>query len=291
MRGPSDEVRAHCAAVAAAARHVAIDEGALDAFTIGEPPPPLDPTTHFLEGSEEDVAAYVLTLDAVNFGSGWFAELGLPSGGGGYEVVARGLAERFRAHGPWRATELRGMDRHEVAEMLALPAAHRLMALFADALRELGAWLGERTPLQAVTAAGTSAQRMVAELARMPMWRDTGYLKRAQIAVSDLALAGVATFGDLETLTVFADNLLPHVLRVDGVLRLDPALEADIDAGRALARGGAEAELRACSVVACARIAERAGMIERDVDNVLWTRGLGARYRERPPHRCLTVFY
>ena len=43
-------------------------------------------------------------------------------------------------------------------------------------------------------------------------------MKRAQIAAADLALAGIAPADDLPELTLFADNLVPHVLRIDGVL-------------------------------------------------------------------------
>ena len=43
----------------------------------------------------------------------------------------------------------------------------------------------------------------------------TPFFKRAQITPNDLALAGVAEFDDLDRLTIFADNLVPHVLHVD----------------------------------------------------------------------------
>ena len=69
-----DQVREHCAAVAGAARHVAIDPDRLGAVEPA-PPPALDPERHYLEGPPEDVARYLLTLDAVNFGSGWFPTL------------------------------------------------------------------------------------------------------------------------------------------------------------------------------------------------------------------------
>ena len=65
------------------------------------------------------------------------------------------------------------------------------------------------------------------------MFDDRGFFKRAQLVPSDLALAGMARFRDLDRLTIFADNLVPHVLRVDGVLVYDPRLAARIDAGRA----------------------------------------------------------
>ena len=66
-----DDVRSSCAAIAASAGSVRIDLDALDSVEPG-PPPALDPERHYLEGSEADVAAYLLTLDTINFGSGWW---------------------------------------------------------------------------------------------------------------------------------------------------------------------------------------------------------------------------
>jgi hypothetical protein len=171
--------------------------------------------------------------------------------------------------------------------------AHELMALYARALRDLGAWLGDRTALDAVAAAGGSARRLARQLADgMPFFADAGFFKRAQIAANDLVLAGVAAFADVDELTVFADNLLPHVLRVDGVLELDPALAARIDAGEDIAAGSdAERELRACAVHACELIARDLGVAPRMLDNWLWNRGRAAPYSERPAHRTRTVAY
>ena len=63
----------------------------------------------------------------------------------------------------------------------------------------------------------------------MPFFDDRGFYKRAQIVANDFALAGIAEFDDLDRLTIFADNLVPHVLRIDGVLRYDDQLAARID--------------------------------------------------------------
>jgi hypothetical protein len=125
----------------------------------------------------------------------------------------------------------------------------------------------------------------------MAMFADHGFYKRAQIVPSDLELAGVARFADLDRLTIFADNLVPHVLRCDGVLVLDERLAAHIDAGRLLRPGAQEREIRACAVHACALIAGRTGLSERDIDNALWARGQQPAYKARPRHRCRTVFY
>ena len=75
------------------------------------PPPELDPERHYLEGSREDVATYLLVLDTINFGSGWFPTLNKRPNSSGYFTVAWGLADRFRAEGPYTNDELRSDDR------------------------------------------------------------------------------------------------------------------------------------------------------------------------------------
>jgi putative queuosine salvage protein len=292
----SDRVRAACAEIAAHARSVTIDLDALEALDPGAPPE-LDSERHYLEGEPEDVATYLLALDTINFGSGWFPTLRKRRGTdgsavSGYFTVAWGLADRFRALGPWTNAELRALRTEEIADVLGQPRDHELMALFAQALRQLGHFLDDRSALDVIAGAGGSAVRLAEQLAAgMSMFSDPGFYKRAQITGSDLALAGVASFADIDRLTIFADNLVPHVLRVDGVLKYDDRLAAHIDAGRRLRPGPQEREIRACAVHACALMARRTGMTERDIDNALWTRGGAPEYKAIPRHRCRTIFY
>jgi len=126
------------------------------------------------------------------------------------------------------------------------------------------------------------------------MYRDPGYFKRAQLAPATLAVAGLAQWRDLDRLTIFADNLVPHVLRCDGVLVYDERLAAHIDAGHPLVRGWelqAEEEIRAAAVHACARIAPRLGISEAALDGRLWHRGQAPAIKARPRHRRRCVFY
>ena len=286
-----DDVRASCARIAADARWVAIADDALERVA-PQPPPPLDPLTHYLEGSEADVATYMLTVDAVNFGSGWFPTLAKRSGCSGYTTIAWAIADRFRAEGAWSAAQLRALRADELADTLGQRRDHELMALYAQALRALGAFLGERDAPALVHEARGSAERLATMLASgMAMFADRGFYKRAQIAAADLALAGVASFGDLHRLTIFADNLVPHVLRCDGVLRYDDALAAHIDAGLLLRPGPQEREIRACAVHACELIAARSGVAPYELDNWLWNRGQDPAIKARPRHRCRTVYY
>jgi hypothetical protein len=287
-----DEVRSSCAAIASSARHVRIDLERVDSIgpLHGSIPAGLDPERHYLEGSREDVAAYLLALDSINFGSGWFPTLRKRPGSSGYYTVAWALADRFRSRGPWSNAELRALGAADVAGALGQDPDHELMELYARALNDLSRWLGERTALEAVDV--DSAERLAEALAEgMPFFDDRGFWKRAQIVPNDLALAGVAEFGDLDRLTIFADNLVPHVLRVDGVLVYDDGLAERIDRGELLEPGAEEREIRACAVHACELIAERTSVPPRVLDTRLWNRGQEPRYKALPRHRTRTVFY
>jgi len=286
-----DEVRAHCAHVASCARSVTIDMAKLDAFE-ASPQATLDASLHHLDGPPEEVARYLLTLDAINFGSGWFPTLRKRPGCSGYATIASRLSDRFRAGGAWSNGELRSLDSATIANTLGQRADHELMALYAQALRSLGDWLGDRGVLDAIDTAGGSAEALAGALAgAMSLFGDRGFYKRAQIVPANLALAGVASFSDLDRLTIFADNLVPHVLRCDGVLVYDPRLAAHIDAGRLLRPGPQEHEIRAAAVHACELLSARLGVAPRVLDNWLWNRGQSPEIKARPRHRCRCVFY
>ena len=272
-----DEVRSTCRSIAESARFVSID------LEAAREPPPFEPAAAPAGGPD-----FLLQLDAINFGSGWFPTLRKRPGLSGYRTVEAAFAE----HGPWTNADLRALDAAAVAGALGQEPAHPLMRLYAQALRDLGRFLGDRSALDLVEQAGGSAERLATLLARgMRFFDDRGFYKRAQIVPSDLALAGAADFGDLDRLTIFADNLVPHVLRVDGVLRYDPALAAQIDAERLLPPGEAEREIRASAVHACELLAERTGIPPRELDIRLWNLGQAADYKAVPRHRTRCVYY
>ena len=151
-----------------------------------------------------------------------------------------------------------------------------------------------------------SAARLAALLAGLAHWDDRArhprsgevwLFKRAQIAAADLALARVAAFADLDRLTCMADNLIPHVLRVDGVLDVEASVVARIDRGELFDSGEpAEVELRAVAVHAVERLSrELAGRgtprSPAALDRRLWWRGRSPRYKAQPRHRCRTTAY
>jgi hypothetical protein len=294
-----DDVRSACARVAERARHVRVVEAAIEhyAHTL----PPQSPPAPDLEGgSLEERAAFSLTLNAINFGSGWFPTLRKLSGLSGFRTIEAGL----RARGPWTAAELAALETPEVAATFGQAPEHELMALFTRALRELG----ERLTVEyfgrflgLVNSAEGSAERLAETLATWPTWRDVSaydgrpvpFYKRAQIAAADLHLSGIAPAEDIDRLTLFADNLVPHVLRLDGVLEFDERLVGRIDAGLLLEHGSPEeVEIRACALHAVELLVEARGDISATVvDNILWNRGALPRYKARPRHRARTTAY
>ncbi len=178
------------------------------------------------------------------------------------------------------------------------------MALFARSLNDLGRHVAADHDgrFAAVTdVAESSAVALVDHLAGWDAFADTSrydglavpFLKRAQIAAADLARAGVAAFHDLDRLTMFADNLVPHVLRLDGILTYDPDLLIRIEQGELIEHDSREeVEIRACALHAVELIvAERAGALAADIDAVLWNRGQEPRYKDSPRHRSRCTAY
>ncbi|HET8952084.1 MAG TPA: queuosine salvage family protein [Solirubrobacteraceae bacterium] len=296
----TDDIRDASKAVAERARHVRIRAEAVEAYAAtlpAESPPAPD-----LAPGEPDErrAAFQLQLNAINFGSGWFPTLRKRPGMSGFRTVEAGL----RARGPWTAGELAAIGRDEVAAALGQDPEHELMGLFETALRELGAKVRDANggSFLALARSAGSAEGLATELASWPTWHDVSpyggcrvpFFKRAQIAAADLALAGLAPGGDLHRLTLFADNLVPHVLRIDGVLEFDDALVARIDAEELIEHDSPEeVEIRACALHAVELLvaAHPGPTTATAVDNHLWHRGAAPRYKAHHRHRARTTAY
>lgn len=264
---------------------------------------PADPATDLAEAEGEARAAFVICLDAVNFGSGWWPTIRKRPGRSGYFTIAAGLTERFRESGPWSATELASIGVAEVATVLSQDLDHPLMADFATALRDVGEHVerdhGGRFGA-VIEAANGSAPALADLLAGWSAFADASpyegrsvpFFKRAQIAAADVARASLAELRDLDRLTAFADNLVPHVLRLDGLLRLDPDLERRIEAGELLEHGSPEeVELRACAVHTVELLATATPLTPAEIDAVLWNRGAAERYKAIPRPRSRNTAY
>lgn len=259
--------------------------------------------------ARETAAALWLTLDAINFGSGWFPTLRKRPEETGYRTIAAGIRRRFDAKGRWTSAQLIDLTAAELAAWLDQDPEHQLIELMAQSLNDLGAnvqRLCGRSFAAVVDSAGGSAVKLVETLAQWRCFEDVStydgrtipFLKRAQIAAADLHRAGVADFHDFNRLTMFADNLVPHVLRLDGVLWFDPELVARIERGELIEHGSPEeVEIRACAIhavellVAAARGSGLGGLSPAQIDELLWNRGQAPEYKAVPRHRSRSTAY
>jgi hypothetical protein len=268
------------------------------AVTLPQPAPPTEDETPARD--REQRAAFWLTLDAINFGSGWFPTLNKRPGRSGYHTIAAGIEERFARHGAWSPGELANITAEEMADTLSQDPTHELMELFARSLNDLGRHVQAAGGF-ANAIAGASAVALVQELATWECFADTStyeeltipFRKRGQLAAADLHRAGVTKFDDLHALTMFADNLVPHVLRLDGILAFDPALTARIQREELIEHGSPEeVEIRACALHAVELIvAERRDTTAAAIDQTLWLRGQQPRYKASPRHRSRCMAY
>jgi hypothetical protein len=296
----TDDIRAAAARVAAESRSVRILEARIEPYA--RELPAQAPPTPDIEGADDETrAAFSLQLNAINFGSGWFPTLNKPQGLSGFRTVEAGL----RARGPWTAQELTTVNRAEIAQALGQDPDHVLMGHFERHLRELGQKVTDEHGgafLMLARFGGDSVEALATELATWDTWYDISpypsgqvpFFKRAQIAAADLALVGLARAEDLERLTLFSDNLVPHVLRIDGVLEFDEDLVRRIDAGQLLEHDSQEeVEIRACALHAVELIvaAHPEPTTATAIDNVLWNRGAAPRYKAHPRHRARTTAY
>ncbi len=315
-----EQVRVRCNAVADRAGSVQIDTDRIASYAASLPidrlrNPEVDPGCHYL-GHGVETIAFFLTLNTVNFGSGYFPILKKRPGMSGYFTIASSLNDYFRENGPLSAEKLAQISPEACARLFGQDAEsepiRELMQLFATALGDLGLHLLNRFEGKfdaLVESAQCSADHLVRLLCEMRYFNDVEsykelqvpFFKRAQITAADLSLAfdgqGPGQFNDLHHLTMFADNLVPHVLRIDNVLRYDDALAARIDQAELIPAGSTEeVELRACAVHAVELlVSELASLGQRltsmEVDNLLWNRGQQSEYKTFPRHRTRSVFY
>ena len=315
------DIREKCHVVSRMARHVQIVAERIPEVIeplLGQSlaVPSLDTTAHFVD-EVEPTTAFFVALAAINFGSGFFPHIQKKPGLSGYYTIAHSLAEHFDAQGPFSAEQLAAIGPDDCAELFGQdrtdPAVDQLMSLFAQAWNDLGKDLIARFNgnfSTCIEAANHQAALLVRVLSKQPLFRDVStyhgidvpFYKRSQLLASDLSLAfggdGLGRFDDLDHLTIFADNLVPHVLRLEGILQYDRQLLSRIESEQLIPAGSdEEIEIRACCIHAVELMiqlaAERSYLwTARDVDQLLWHRGQLPHYKKRDKrHRTRTAFY
>lgn len=313
-------VRGGFAYVAAQAQHVRINYDAIAPYAAQLPDEPLSQTQtldaqHHFSGNAEDTAGYILMLDSINFGSGYCEDLVAE----GWALIDNGLyytiSTRLKYHceqqGCPDPAALAGIDQAAIIDLLQLgdgPHSAAFAGQCAQSLRQMARAVqqsGTGSWAEFVFNHTASVNDMISRLITIESFQDIQtykgrmipFYKRAQITVADIHLAfarlGHNLFPDINKLTMFADNGVPHVLHLDGILDYSPALAADIRAGREIPAGSEqETELRGCAGQAVELIAAEKGLSPMAIDHILWHRSAeDERYLAQKPHLTKTVFY
>ena len=254
---------------------------------------------HYISDDREATAAYILALDSINFGSGYFAiarECGLELE---YAVIAGGLKKSFERGEFKTPRQWVGITAEDFSRMISVPLGKhpeldKLLHSFETHLRETGNILVteyDGKVLNLLAACDGSALK----LANIAAWkgfhdvhpykgRDIPILKRTQILAADMNLA-LGGLRDIDKLTIFADNMVPHVLRCDGILAYtsDEVIESGSEK---------EIEIRACAIHVVELMKQHAkGLTAVNLDHMLWHRGYEPDLYRQKPHRTLGVWY
>lgn len=250
---------------------------------------------------------YLFVLDALNFCFWPDAELH-------YDHLATGLRSAVMADKSiFDADRLMKFTGVDLRKLLNWPRELPLEEERARLLREVGSELNRSFGGKAsnlVTAADGSAITLVNLIAsHFPGFRDhcvykgrqVFIYKRAQIFVADLwgAFKGKSfgAFKDIQSITMFADYIVPAILRHLGIISYSPSLASKIDSFNELLPGTEEeVEIRACTITAVEKLGELLSVkIGRPILTVqldwwLWSTGISLQSK-LPCHRTQTIYY
>ncbi len=321
MRDLLRSVKESTAKVVNSARHVSLNGERLTALSQQLNPSDIASAYRYegefyFKDSSEQLLNYVFTLNAVNFGSGlsheWRNKRKYP--GSSFKSTADGLKRLAQSGVSLDAQFAASIAEKQIAQILGVDPGFRLVSMFRQSLNELGRFVSEKYGSYASLIESLDPQTRAARLAELlfsnlKTYHDVSryhgskvfFLKRAQIISSDLFLAfegkGYGEIHDIDQLTMFADNLLPHYFRVEGVLTYADDLLGRITRGEEIPAGSEEEiEIRAFAVQAVEQMKELLQRKEKTItaamiDNYIWHAAQDLKYKSLPRHRTVTWFY
>ncbi|PJB69905.1 MAG: hypothetical protein CO093_09265 [Alphaproteobacteria bacterium CG_4_9_14_3_um_filter_47_13] len=275
----------------------------------------LDDDNHY-RGTLENMTAYYLILDCLNFGSGFKLHLAKEGtelkNGSIYFTASTGLKNYIEKNGVPTVQNLININATDIAEIFGCNIngeySQRFANLCVSSLRDLGTDITQKASgsfLRYVEDMKPSAENMVKRLIEMPGFKDTHqykgqiipFYKRAQHNVTVLNLMfnrlGKPLFNDADQVTMFADNAVAALLHADGLLEYSTCLQQKIENREELPSGSEEEiEIRGCEGHVVELLSAETNMKATDIDFILWHNHTETKNSGKAPsHRTLSQFY
>jgi len=264
-------------------------------------------------GDDNKLLQFIILLDTLNFGSAYSSDWQEKVQASGYKTIATAIKNRLESEKVITADDLEKMTYRDLAKIFNASEDFVLLPYFAACWNELGWFLkqyyhGDFTQL--INTCHHSANQLVNTLVEnLVAFKDIAhyktrtvpFLKKAQCLTADLFLAfkgkKYGQFDDIAELTSFADNLVPHVLKTEGILSYSQDLAEKIQHRVKIPINSfEEVELRAFAIQAVEMIKERLHQRELKVlsiqiDWYLWNLGQLPQYKSLPRHLTHTLYY
>lgn len=318
-------VASDCAWVAEQAEHVKINhdkigeyaEFIVDKYKGQAMPELFSPECHYINpDSKEDTINYIFALDSINFASGYFRVLKSK-----YDVdlsyyhiadMLKNAFENDKLNTSQKWQEASSTDFFEFLDINEgqYPEADEMVGIFVEALKDTGDLLVndyKGSSCKFIEDCDYSSIEIAQRLSELKYFNDysdykgkkIAILKRAQILPADIDLVYRPYLTDVEQLTIFADNVVPHTLHHDGVLSYSDELADKIESKTPIKNGGEEeVEMRACSIHAVELMkeflhaAKKTEVRSVDLDRVLWHRGQDEKkFTSKTTHVTASHYY
>lgn len=273
------------------------------------------PDIHYISSNMEDTLLYIFALDSINFGSGYFekakSEYGINLN---YYYVAKALKAAFEKQLLNTPEKLLTHNINELFNIFGFSrgkyeAIDKMINAFSNMLKLTSNKIIEDykgSVLNFIEDENYSAVKIADTLSEMQSFndcsnykgRDIYFLKRAQILPADIDLVYKDLLKDVDKLTIFADNKVPHTFHCDNILIYSEDLQSKIDRKEVFKFGSEEeVEMRAASIHATELMKLQLlskGITARsvDIDRLLWHRSTDETFfKSKLCHRTETTAY
>ncbi|SEN30139.1 queuosine salvage family protein [Nitrosomonas marina] len=276
-----------------------------------------DAKIHYFDKSRENLLNYIFILGSVNFGSGFLLDTPDRSKQFGYRTIASRLKEYFENNHSLSSDRLISLNLDCSNRIFKIPQdtedGRQIGMLYRSAIAEMGQFIENQyngSFSRAAEEALESTQIFLEKLINLNSFGDIAicggqkvyFLKKAQLLIADIIRAlnysPLSHKKLLAKLTIFPDNHLANVLRIENILEYSSELKNKVDNKIELLQGtDEEVELRAATVCAGQDIVQNRKKFgfetnAVEIDWYLWNVAKSSyTYTRKATHKTKTLFY